>query len=159
MRRSALKVLGGLALVMASGSPAQAWTKHKLVYGVPWYVQPAAPVSPLGFIQVLQGVQLAQGLLGGLQSSQGQQLLHLVLGNLLGQQPGTQQPAACKVSQDVVDSLDRVDKALDDIVTKTNALTKGFRDPRFPDVNKPIEVAKPKDQTTSRDGKTLTPPK
>jgi hypothetical protein len=129
----------------------------------PWYGQPVAPVNPFGFQQVFQGLQLVQGFLG---SPPGQQLLHevhLLVGDLPGRR--TQQPTpSCNVSSDVVETLKRVDDALEDIVKKTNALTQGdektkkFRDPKYPEVNKPIEVVKPKGGTTATDGVKLKVP-
>jgi hypothetical protein len=106
------------------------------------------PANPIGFLQVVQGLQL----------------LHLFVGDLQQgrQQDRSQQPAPQpKVSSDVVETLNRVDTALDDLVKKTNALlqgeektgTKKFRDPKYPEVNKSIEVVKPKDHTTASDSK------
>ncbi len=137
MRRLTLAALGGLAVVLLSGSPAHAWFRHHhMVYG--GYGQPvAAPVSPLGFGQILQGIQLVTGIVGDIRGMQQG-----------GQQQQQQQPARCIVSSDVVQSMNRSGDTLDNVVNLVNALaqgdekTKKFRDPKYPDLNKPLEKAK-----------------
>src|SRR5207244_4825170 len=109
-------------------------------HGGGYYAQPMmpmAPVAPITPLQILQGLQLLHGF--GI-------LLHDQRAGDGDRTP----PPHCTVTQDVVDSLKRIDDNLDDVVKKTNLLTagdpkdkkfKGFRDPKYQDeVSKPVEV-------------------
>ena len=167
MRHLTGAVLAGLVLL--SAPPAHAWAGHHMrvygvpvaghhmgVYGVPYYAQPmtaAGPVNPFLFQQFGQGL-LLQGLhflVGGLQQGTSQDQRQ-------GNQPPAPQP---KVSQDVVDTLQRIDASLDSIIQNTNDLTTLVRDPKlaqkFPKLKEAI-AKQAKVSAPSGEGKTVTPP-
>jgi hypothetical protein len=158
MRRVSISLAGGFVFLLVGVTPAHAlWHVHSRSHGYPVVpvapLVPLAPAQPLTFMQVVQGVQL-------LQSG-----IH-ILTDLQQQRPGgTQQTQApCRVSAEVVSTLDRVDNKLADIVKSTDELK--VRDTeilkKYPDLNKPLDVSKPRGGGTgggtAGEGKTLRPP-
>jgi hypothetical protein len=138
MKRFTFAALAALAVALAFGTPVRAmglFSGHQK-YGYSQPMVPMTPVSPFGVQQVVQGLQL----------------LHVLVDGGQGQQQNREPAPQPKVSQDVVDTLKRIDDALDPIVANTNTLTKAVRDPLLikdnPKFRDAVQVGKPKTTTT-----------
>ena len=120
MRRFVVPVLA-LTILLLVGRPAQAFHHHMYgqpyapAYGAPVYGAPAAPLAPGTLLNLVgAGLQLFQGLDG---SSQANRILQVIGQNL--PQQNVQLPP---VPSDVVDTINSVDKALPDVVDKSNKI-------------------------------------